>query len=81
MPTDINSLHYIDVNKENQYQTCLRAVSSILIQWDTDKIVPVYGFGAKFNGNISHCFEMFDNDGVYGVDGIMDSYNATIRNP
>jgi len=59
----------------------LKSVSKILIQWDTDKIVPVYGYGAKINGNISHCFPMFNGEGVHEVDGIMNAYNGIIRNP
>jgi len=38
-----NSLHFINNNPnvKNQYQECLENVSRILLQWDSDKIVPV----------------------------------------
>jgi len=63
-----NSLHYISPNQSicNDYQECLWSVSKILLQWDSDKIVPILGFGARINGqsSVNHCFEMFQGQGV-----------------
>jgi len=42
LPTQQNSLHYIGTN-DNEYSKCIRSVSKILLLWDNDKIVPVYG--------------------------------------
>lgn len=47
-PNDPQSLHYIDSNPlwpPNQYQQAIRSVASILLEYDHDKIVPIYGFG------------------------------------
>lgn len=48
LPSNPQSLHYIDSNPEwppNQYQQAIRSVGSILLEYDHDKLVPVYGFG------------------------------------
>ena len=59
------------------------AVLSILINYDTTKNIPCFGFGAKpklphFNSNVtSHCFPINGNPNnpeVYGIDGIMATY-------
>jgi len=65
------SLHYKNVTTmRNQYTDALAPIFMIVQDYDTDKIFPVYGFGAKMaNGQVSHHFplnldtgeaEMFD---------------------
>lgn len=72
-------MHFINYNKPNQYQDCLQQVSKILLQWDADKIVPVHGFGAKINGQTNHCFPMFQGEGVFEMNGIMDTYKQFVH--
>ena len=62
---DPNSLHYVSPNKMSQYEQALYEVSKILLDYDYDKLVPVYGFGAKVrmpnfntNGKVHHCFPL-----------------------
>ncbi|CAG8658237.1 4409_t:CDS:10 [Funneliformis caledonium] len=81
-PRTPDSLHYIG-NKENDYQQAIRSVGTILEKYDSDKMIPVYGFGGKFHGNLSHTYPLndnFENPEVFGVDGIMDVYRKTINN-
>lgn len=63
------SLHYIQNNKRSQYEEALEEVSRILLDYDSDKLVPVYGFGAKvtmpnFNsfGKAHNCFPLNGNE-------------------
>ena len=69
VPRDPNSLHYIGPNKMSQYEEALYEVSKILLDYDYDKLVPVYGFGAKVNmptfntyGKVHHCFPLNGNE-------------------
>lgn len=41
-----NSLHNIK-NQPNQYQQVLNAIWNVIEQYDTDKKIPAFGFGAK----------------------------------
>jgi Copine len=44
------SLHYCSPNADaqlNQYQQAIQSVGNILLEYDSDKLIPVYGFGAK----------------------------------
>ena len=43
----MDSLHYIseDPKEQNLYESALEAVANILISYDPDKLVPLYGFG------------------------------------
>jgi len=51
-----------------------------LINYDYDKLVPVFGFGGKprlISSKTEHCFPLnmnVENPDVYGVEGIMQAY-------
>lgn len=66
-PSHPNSLHYMDPMKPNQYQIAINAVASILLNYDTDKRIPCFGFGGKpryqnlFSNNVNHCFPLSGN--------------------
>mmetsp|Transcript_29183 Transcript_29183/g.28917 ORF Transcript_29183/g.28917 Transcript_29183/m.28917 type:complete len:300 (-) Transcript_29183:463-1362(-) len=81
-PRDPQSLHYLNPNGFNQYQSALFSVGEILLNYDSDKLVPFYGFGAKINGAINHCFPInFNNTdpNVQGLDGLMNSYREALN--
>jgi hypothetical protein len=50
--------------KPNQYQIAIDAVSRILLNYDSDKKIPAFGFGAKprfptlASPVVSHCFPL-----------------------
>ena len=46
-PCDPASLHYLNPCGMNQYEDALNAVGDILLNYDTDKLVPMFGFGGK----------------------------------
>jgi len=85
IPTRPESLHYISPNGElNQYQKAIEGVCDILLCYDHDKKVPMYGFGAKpFGRPTSHCFSLTGdekNPWAYGLDGIMQVYQKALKN-
>ena len=65
--THPTSLHYIDPYKPNQYQSAIMAVGGILMDYDYDKKIPAFGFGAKLNypimktNGVTHCFPLSGN--------------------
>ena len=83
-PSNPSSLHYIGNPRElNQYQQAILAVGEILLNYDYDKMVPVFGFGGKprlphFNfPQVLHCFPVTgypQNPDVFGLEGIMGAY-------
>jgi Copine len=85
LPHNPASLHYINSNKTmmNPYQLVIKECGDILLDYDDDKLVPVYGFGAdlgypqmKTNG-VSHSFPCTGIKGteeVYHIQGIFDVY-------
>jgi copine 5/8/9 len=84
-PSKTNSLHYFTNNKMNDYQKAILSVGQILDFYDSDHKYPVYGFGAKLppKGEVSHCFPLngnFQSPEVYGVNGILQAYNYSIKN-
>lgn len=71
-----------NVTQLNQYQKAIWSVGRILEDYDTDKMIPVYGFGAEKDGQVSHCFPLTFNeeeDEVFGVEGIMTIYENALK--
>lgn len=75
--------------EKNQYQQAISAVGEILLNYDYDKQVPVYGFGGKpkyphFCSNVAlHCFPCNGNPvspEVFGLEGIESVYSQVLRN-
>jgi len=90
-PNTPNSLHAFHPNQMNSYQQAIFSICQILMNYDSDKLVPTYGFGAVcmfphpgFNsqGQASHFFPCSGNWGNtegYGVNGIFQHYNTSIQ--
>ena len=57
----------------NCYEKAITALVSILSKYDTDKLFPVYGFGAKYSGVVRHCFSLLQGE-AQGLKGVLDSY-------
>lgn len=65
----------------NDYEKAIFAVGSILAKYDSDQKFPVWGFGAKYNNIVRHCFQCGSEVEVEGVQGIMDAYRGVFRTP
>ncbi|KAJ4941301.1 hypothetical protein JOQ06_027586 [Pogonophryne albipinna] len=59
-PSQPTSLHYMSPYQINAYAMALKAVGEIIQDYDSDKLFPAYGFGAKLppDGKISHAFPL-----------------------
>lgn len=68
----------------NQYQQVILSAAEILLHYDNDQKVPVYGFGAipPYGPRVvSHCFPCTfqdENVEVDGIKGIFDIYNYAL---
>ena len=83
-PREPGTPHYFHPpqSKEwNDYEKAIFAVGSILAKYDSDQRMPVWGFGAKYNGIVRHCFQCGQDVEVEGVQGIMDAYRGVFRTP
>jgi len=79
-PRKPGTLHYMgDEHTMNDYEKAISSIGSILANYDHDKKYPVYGFGAKYNGVVQHCFQCGTNSEVDGIDGIIGAYKQTFK--
>ena len=79
-PTHPNSLHHIS-NKPNEYIRALTAVGEVCQDYDTDKMFPALGFGAKIGGKVSHEFALNGNPSnpyCAGIQGVLAAYRQAI---
>ncbi|CAK9295450.1 unnamed protein product [Gordionus sp. m RMFG-2023] len=85
-PQNVNSLHHIQTDKNllNQYELAITSVGDIIQDYDSDKLFPVLGFGARFplTGMVSHEFFVnmkTDNPYCEGIPGVLDAYRNCLR--
>jgi hypothetical protein len=84
-PSSPDSLHYNDpTGRPNQYLTAIRAVGDIIQDYDTDKLFPALGFGARLppDGRVSHEFFLnLSPSSPYceGIDGVMAAYHHALN--
>ena len=79
--TQNSSLHYITNSRRSQYEEALNETCAIVLDYDTDKLVPCFGFGAKVNmpsfntaGKVHHCFPLNgseQNPNLFQLQGIL----------
>lgn len=80
-PGTPHHFHPPESKEWNDYEKAIFAVGSILAKYDSDQRFPVWGFGAKYNNVVRHCFQCGSEVEVEGVQGIMDAYRGVFRTP
>lgn len=79
-PRKPGTLHYIDPSGTlNEYEKCLTSVGAIIAKYDSNQKFPVFGFGAKFNGQINHCFQVGPEPELAGLGQVLDSYRQVFK--
>ncbi|GAA6093197.1 copine-8 isoform X1 [Tachysurus ichikawai] len=84
-PSQPTSLHYMNPYQLNAYAMALRAVGEIIQDYDSDKMFPALGFGAKLppHGRVSHEFALNGNpENPYcsGIEGVIEAYYQSLKN-
>jgi len=80
-PRKLGTLHYFNRGgvEKNDYEKAIAAVGGVLAEYDSDKKFPMWGFGAKFGGQIRHCFQCGRETEVDGIDGLLFSYRQMFK--
>lgn len=78
-PTSPQSLHYINPEGYNEYLTAIWAVGNVIQDYDSNKMFPVFGFGAKIPPawQVSHEFPVNFNPSnpfCAGIEGVVQAY-------
>jgi hypothetical protein len=78
-PRKPGTLHHLDSASKNDYEKAISAIVGILAKYDSDKMFPVVGFGAKYDGTVRHCFQCGSTEEVHGVAGVLEAYHQTFK--
>ncbi|XP_010776369.1 copine-5b [Notothenia coriiceps] len=83
-PSQSTSLHYMNPYSLNAYAMALKAVGEIIQDYDSDKMFPALGFGAKLppDGRVSHEFPLngdIENPYCNGIEGILEAYHQSLK--
>jgi hypothetical protein len=76
-PRDHRSLHHMNVETPNEYIRTIRSVGDIVMEYDSDKMVAGFGFGAELpDKRTSHFFHlnMQADPYVHQIDGLIAAY-------
>ncbi|XP_043575525.1 copine-4 [Chiloscyllium punctatum] len=82
-PRNSCSLHYIHPYQPNEYLKALVAVGEICQDYDSDKMFPAFGFGARIppDSKVSHDFAINfneDNPECAGIQGVVEAYQKCL---
>ena len=67
-------------NGDNEYARALAAVGHVLEPYDSDNLIPAFGFGAELTeGEVDHCFSLNGGEPCQGVDGVLQAYRDTLQ--
>jgi len=83
-PNAIDSLHYINPYQPNEYTVALLSIGEVCQDYDTDKMFPALGFGAKIppDYKVHHEFPLnfnFSNPYCSGMNGILEAYQNALQ--
>jgi len=83
-PNNSDSLHHKSKDPPNQYAQAISSICPIVLNYDFDGLVPLYGFGgvAPWTGGTSHCFPLANSgasEEVKGVEGILEAYYSCLE--
>lgn len=84
-PSNPSSLHYLNpYGSPNQYSAAIMAVGEIIQDYDSDKLFPALGFGARMSDNsVHHDFALNFNPTdpqCQGIKGVLDAYYHSLKN-
>jgi hypothetical protein len=79
-PREEDSLHYQCDGSLNDYEETITAIGEALDVYSKTKDYSVWGFGAKFGGEVRHVFQCGLTKTVNGVDGIITAYKSMFQN-
>ncbi|CAB1334707.1 unnamed protein product [Coregonus sp. 'balchen'] len=82
-PHNSCSLHYIHPYQPNEYLKALVAVGEICQDYDSDKMFPAFGFGARIppDFKVSHDFAVNfneENPECAGIQGVVEAYQTCL---
>jgi uncharacterized protein YegL len=77
-PRKPGTLHHLGSTK-NDYEKAISAIVGILSHYDSDQMFPVFGFGAKYDGTVRHCFQCGGQEEVHGVAGVLEAYHQVFK--
>jgi len=81
--TSPESLHHVGGKEPNAYMKVIEAVGNVLQEYDSDKVFPTFGFGAKVppNKEVSHAFPInfkTNSPNCSGVRGVVEAYKTSL---
>lgn len=78
-PMTPGTLHFHSASGMNEYQCAIKSLLKILLKYNSDCSVSVFGFGAKFNGVLNNRFAINPTIQHIGFVGALKAYDSMFR--
>lgn len=78
-PRRPGTLHYSRDGMTNDYEDALESIGSTVEKYNRAKEFPVWGFGAKFDGQVRHIFQCGQSPAASGIQGVLDAYRSVFE--
>jgi Copine/C2 domain len=79
-PLKPGTLHYLDpYGSFNDYEKSMISILNVLSLFDADNQFALWGFGAKYNGEVYNVFQCGKDRLIKGIDGILQAYRDQFR--
>jgi len=73
------TLHYSRDGMTNDYEDALQFIGSKVETYSKSKEFPVFGFGAKFDGQVRHIFQCGQTPTATGIQGVLAAYRSVFQ--
>lgn len=73
------TLHYSRDGMTNDYEDAIESIGSTVEKYSKNKEFPVWGFGAKFVGQVRHIFQCGQAPTATGIQGVLDAYRSVFE--
>uniref|UniRef100_A0A7R9W2K0 VWFA domain-containing protein n=1 Tax=Pseudictyota dubia TaxID=2749911 RepID=A0A7R9W2K0_9STRA len=73
------TLHHNRDGALNDYEETILSVGGSIAKYSSNKNFPVWGFGARYAGEVRHIFQCGQTSAVHSVEGVMDAYRSVFQ--
>jgi len=78
-PRTPGTQHFSRDGMMNDYEEAIQSIGITIEKYSTTKQYPVWGFGAKYGGQVRHLFQCGNSPTALGTQGILDAYRTVFE--
>ncbi|KAL3778632.1 hypothetical protein HJC23_001581 [Cyclotella cryptica] len=73
------TLHYSRDGMKNDYEEAIESIGNTIEEYSASREFPVWGFGAKYDGQVRHIFQCGESPTATGIQGVLRAYRSVFE--